>query len=288
MAPTWAIARAAGPAGGPRHDSSSPANAAAAAGIWTPPAGTSMNPTQPWPTSSGTATLMPIGGRPGSGSAGTATSARTQPPPRRGKNSRILVPSWRRTSKWPWITTSSPGQAAAGSMRVMRPSAHGRACPWRPRRAFQARGRCQRHTRTAVRRRPPPPGRRAVPARQGQDGPGAPGRHVVSGDWPSAGTEHEMGTRGSGRCGAPRGGSAAGYCRFLRRVDRRPAKVHVLGATRRRVQISMVAQRQGHGPQVLVKHYARSRPSADRKAAEHLGQVVHGLDRRANEPPAVS
>ncbi|MGH9289614.1 MAG: tyrosine-type recombinase/integrase [Acidimicrobiales bacterium] len=52
--------------------------------------------------------------------------------------------------------------------------------------------------------------------------------------------------------------------------------------------ISMVAQRQGHGPQVLVKHYARSRPSADRKAAEHLGQVVHGLDRRTNEPPAVS
>ena len=40
--------------------------------------------------------------------------------------------------------------------------------------------------------------------------------------------------------------------------------------------ISMVAQRQGHGPQVLVTHYARSRPSAERKAAEYLGQVVHG------------
>lgn len=40
--------------------------------------------------------------------------------------------------------------------------------------------------------------------------------------------------------------------------------------------LSMVAERQGHGPQVLVKHYARSRPSADRKAAEYLGQVVHG------------
>jgi integrase len=52
--------------------------------------------------------------------------------------------------------------------------------------------------------------------------------------------------------------------------------------------IGMVAQRQGHGPQVLVKHYARSRPSADRKAAEHLGQVVHGLARGATEPPAVS
>lgn len=39
--------------------------------------------------------------------------------------------------------------------------------------------------------------------------------------------------------------------------------------------VSAVAQRQGHGPQVLVKHYAKARPSADRKAAEHLGQVVH-------------
>jgi integrase len=39
--------------------------------------------------------------------------------------------------------------------------------------------------------------------------------------------------------------------------------------------ISMVAQRQGHGPQVLVRHYAKSRRSADRKAAEHLGRVVH-------------
>ena len=39
--------------------------------------------------------------------------------------------------------------------------------------------------------------------------------------------------------------------------------------------ISMVAQRQGHGPQVLAKHYARSRRSADRRAAEHLGRLVH-------------
>jgi integrase len=44
--------------------------------------------------------------------------------------------------------------------------------------------------------------------------------------------------------------------------------------------ISMVAQRQGHGPQVLVKHYAKSRRSADRKAAEHLGHIVH---RRAGD-----
>jgi intergrase/recombinase len=40
--------------------------------------------------------------------------------------------------------------------------------------------------------------------------------------------------------------------------------------------ISMVAQRQGHGPQVLIKHYAKSRKSADRRAADHLGKVVHG------------
>jgi hypothetical protein len=40
--------------------------------------------------------------------------------------------------------------------------------------------------------------------------------------------------------------------------------------------ISVVAQRQGHGPQVLVKHYAKARRSADRKAAEHLGRVVDG------------
>lgn len=40
--------------------------------------------------------------------------------------------------------------------------------------------------------------------------------------------------------------------------------------------ISMVAQRQGHGPQVLTKHYAKGRRSADRRAAEHLGRVVHG------------
>ena len=39
--------------------------------------------------------------------------------------------------------------------------------------------------------------------------------------------------------------------------------------------ISMVSQRQGHGPQVLVKHYSKSRRSADRKAAEHLGRLVH-------------
>lgn len=40
--------------------------------------------------------------------------------------------------------------------------------------------------------------------------------------------------------------------------------------------ISAVAQRQGHGPQVLMKHYAKSRRSSDRKAAEHLGRVIHG------------
>lgn len=42
-----------------------------------------------------------------------------------------------------------------------------------------------------------------------------------------------------------------------------------------------VAQRQGHGPQVLVKHYGKRRLSADRKAAEHLARVVH----RGNPAP---
>ena len=44
--------------------------------------------------------------------------------------------------------------------------------------------------------------------------------------------------------------------------------------------ISAVAHRQGHGPQVLVKHYAKPRRSADRRAAEHLGNVVHGTGGR--------
>ena len=39
--------------------------------------------------------------------------------------------------------------------------------------------------------------------------------------------------------------------------------------------ISAVAQRQGHGPQVLMKNYSKLRPSADRKAAEHLARIVH-------------
>ena len=36
-----------------------------------------------------------------------------------------------------------------------------------------------------------------------------------------------------------------------------------------------VAQRQGRGPLVVMKHCAKSRRSADRRAAEHLGAVVH-------------
>ena len=38
--------------------------------------------------------------------------------------------------------------------------------------------------------------------------------------------------------------------------------------------VSMVAQRQGHGAQVLIKHYAKGRVTTDRNAAEHLGRVV--------------
>lgn len=45
--------------------------------------------------------------------------------------------------------------------------------------------------------------------------------------------------------------------------------------------ISVVAQRQGHGAGVLVKHYSKARMSAQRKAADHLGSVVHGLSKEA-------
>ena len=41
--------------------------------------------------------------------------------------------------------------------------------------------------------------------------------------------------------------------------------------------ISVVAQRQGHGPEVLAKHYSQARMSARRRAANHLGRIVHGL-----------
>ena len=40
--------------------------------------------------------------------------------------------------------------------------------------------------------------------------------------------------------------------------------------------VSVVAQRQGHGTQVLTRHYSKSRASSDKRAAEHLGRVVHG------------
>jgi len=47
--------------------------------------------------------------------------------------------------------------------------------------------------------------------------------------------------------------------------------------------INVVAQRQGHGPQVLTKHYSKARMSARREAADHLGRVVHGSsDNRAD------
>jgi hypothetical protein len=42
--------------------------------------------------------------------------------------------------------------------------------------------------------------------------------------------------------------------------------------------VSMVAQRQGHGPHVLTRHYSKSRASSDKRAAEHLGRVIHGSD----------
>lgn len=45
--------------------------------------------------------------------------------------------------------------------------------------------------------------------------------------------------------------------------------------------ISAVAQRQGHSPEVLAKHYPKARRSANHKAAEHLGRLVHGDGRQA-------
>lgn len=39
--------------------------------------------------------------------------------------------------------------------------------------------------------------------------------------------------------------------------------------------VSMVANRQGHSPHVLVDHYSKRRDSEDGKAADHLGRVVH-------------
>jgi hypothetical protein len=39
--------------------------------------------------------------------------------------------------------------------------------------------------------------------------------------------------------------------------------------------VKVAADRQGHTPQTLLRHYAKRRDSADTKAAEHLGRVVH-------------
>lgn len=55
----------------------------------------------------------------------------------------------------------------------------------------------------------------------------------------------------------------------------RPRYTFTWRATGRRLHVSMVAQRQGHGPQVLLKHYSKAHRSSDRKAAEHLCRLVH-------------
>lgn len=39
--------------------------------------------------------------------------------------------------------------------------------------------------------------------------------------------------------------------------------------------VRVAADRQGHSPDTLLKHYAKRRDSADVKAAEHLGRIVH-------------
>ena len=40
--------------------------------------------------------------------------------------------------------------------------------------------------------------------------------------------------------------------------------------------VSMVGQRQVYGPQVLTRNYSKSLASSDKRAAEDLGQVLHG------------
>jgi integrase len=44
--------------------------------------------------------------------------------------------------------------------------------------------------------------------------------------------------------------------------------------------VSVVAGRQGHSPQVLVEHYSRRRQAEDGRAARHLGRAVHGVSTR--------
>ena len=53
--------------------------------------------------------------------------------------------------------------------------------------------------------------------------------------------------------------------------------------------IAVVAERQGHDPQVLAKHYTKSRRSADRRAADHLGRLIHGRPAAGpeGEPPGL-
>jgi hypothetical protein len=52
--------------------------------------------------------------------------------------------------------------------------------------------------------------------------------------------------------------------------------------------MSVVAERQGHSPQVLAKHYSKARRSADRKAAEHLDRLINQLGHPNAESPGPS
>jgi integrase len=47
--------------------------------------------------------------------------------------------------------------------------------------------------------------------------------------------------------------------------------------------VKVAADRQGHTPETLLRHYAKRRDSADTRAAEHLGRVVH-RKHRPNSP----
>lgn len=48
--------------------------------------------------------------------------------------------------------------------------------------------------------------------------------------------------------------------------------------------VRVAADRQGHSPDTLVKHYSQRRRSADIKAAEHLGRLVHRRETPVGEP----
>ena len=76
-----------------------------------------------------------------------------------------------------------------------------------------------------------------APRRAGQVGPGAGGRDVLQGNRSAARPQRTLGPAGCGVCRTARGSRASEATHGdVRRVDHRPAEVHVQRAARRRVQ----------------------------------------------------